>query len=320
MSTLCVVALMASPLYGCHRAADVDATTAAIQVVDDMGSTVSLPRAAARIASLSPALTEILYAVGCGPSLVLRDRWSDVPDAAKSVADVDSLSPSVELILASRPSLVLTSFPPARLRGALDDAGIAWLGLAPQRLDAIGHDIERIARLCGNEAQGDTLRAGFDAELAAIDRALQGRPAPRVYLELDHAAGKGWTIGDDTFVGDLLRRAHSVNVFGAERGWPQISSESILAADPDVVLLAWPAAPADQGALDPQTAAAAFAARPGLASMRAVQAGRVYRVDAAALGRPGPRVVHALRAIAALLHPDAARKPQAQPATGAEQR
>ncbi len=277
------------------------AAAAPLRVVDDQGRSVDLAAPARRVASLSPALTEILFAVGCGRALVLRDRWSDEPAEARAAPAVDALSPSVELILQARPDLVLTSFPPARLRGALDDAGIAWLGLSPQRLASIASDIERIASLCGAGARGAAVRDAYLSDLAEVERALAGRAAPRVYLELDHATGKGWTAGDDTFLGDLLRSAHGVNVFGGERGWPQVSSESILAADPDVVILAWPAAPDDAAA-----AAATFAARPGLASLRAVKTGRVHRIDAAMLGRPGPRVVQALRTIAALLHPGAA--------------
>ena len=302
---------------GCQRAAEVPAPTTAapaptpaeLQVRDDMGRDVRLAAPARRVASLSPALTEILFAVGCGPALVLRDHWSDAPAEAKAAPEVDSLAPSVELILAARPDLVLTSFPPARLRGALDDAGIAWLGLSPARVDAIALDIARVGALCGAGERALKVRNAFVQQVAAVDRALVARGEPRVYLELDHASGKGWTAGDDTFLGDLIRRAHGVNAFGDQRGWPQISSESILAADPDIVLLAWPGSAAPAGGSEAERAIAAFAARPGLAALRAVRLGRVHRIDASLLGRPGPRVVEALRTLASLLHPDAALGP-----------
>lgn len=268
----------------------------AVDVVDDHGQHVRLAAPAARIASLSPALTEAVYAVGCGDALVLRDRWSDYPAEASGVPAVDALAPSAELILAARPDVVLASFPAGKLRGTLEAAGLPWVGLSPQDLSAVGRDLERVGTLCGRAAAGREAAQALATALAVTAERIAGAPAPRVYLELDHAAGgKAWTPGVDTFAAAVLRAAGARSAFDSLVGWPQIGTEAIVAADPDVVLLAWPGEAGD--------APARFAARPGLGALRAVREGRVYRVDAAIFGRPGPRVAAAVATLAALLHP-----------------
>lgn len=282
-------------LLGCGR--DDHATpAAAIELQDDHSQTLRLPAPAGRIASLSPALTEILFAVGCGDRLVLRDRWSDAPAAALAIPAIDALAPSAELLVAARPDVVVASFPAGKLRGALLAAGLPWFGLSPQTLEDVADDLRRIGVLCGQPERGRAAAAALRAQIAAIGRSIGDAPRPRVYLELDHAAGgKSWTPGEDTFAAAVLRAAGGVNVFAELRGWPQVGVEAVVAADPDVVLLAWPGANDD--------AVRRFAERPGVAGLRAVRQGRVLRVDASIFGRPGPRIGDAVGTLAALLHP-----------------
>ena len=81
--------------------------TAAVSVTDDLGRTVTLAKPARRIACLSPSLTELLFAVGCGDTLVLRDAWSDFPPEALQVPAVKGLLPRAEAVLTRRPDLLL---------------------------------------------------------------------------------------------------------------------------------------------------------------------------------------------------------------------
>ena len=204
----------------------------------------------------------------------------------------------------------------ARVRAALDAAGVPWLALSPADLPAIKRDIDQVARACGATEDGQAAQRAFAASLAAAASARpQGERRPRVYLELDVAGAKAWTTGGDAFTSALVAAAGGDNVFANLRGWPQIGTEAIVAADPDVVLLAWPAAgpaggssqlgnvPAGRTGVmaDAQSAARAFAARPGLLGLRAVRMGRIHRLDPALLGRPGPRAPAAVAAIAAVL-------------------
>lgn len=259
------------------------------------------PVAARRIVSLSPALTEILFAVGCGDRVVLRDAWSDFPAAARGIPAVRGFSPSAEAILAVRPDLVLTHFPPPTLRSALDAARVPWRAFSPGGLDGVAASMREVGRACGAGAAGERLAKDFEARLEAIHVRIKGVPRPRVFYEMDAGdGGRPYTISDKSFGHAVLTAAGATNVFGASSAsWFQVSTESLLAADPDLILLA------DADAIEQPQSAAAVAARPGWAALRAVQKAQVFALHGDWVSRPGPRLVAGVEQIARILHPQA---------------
>ena len=262
-----------------------------------------------RIVSLSPAATEALFAVGCGKKLVLRDAWSDWPVEAKQVPAVAGFSPSAEAILASRPDLVLVHFPPSNLRQALDGAQIRWLAFAPQSLEAVAESLQTIGKACGQPAAGQQAAGKLRQEIAQVQKAVSGQPKVRVFYEMDASdPNKPYTVASGSFGHDVLETAGGSNVFGAASvPWLQVTTEAVLQADPDLIVLA------DSDAeLQPQTPAM-VAARPGWSALRAVQSRAVVSVPGNLLGRPGPRIGAGLRILAAKLHPSLAPVLEAQP-------
>lgn len=311
-----VLALLTATVLalGCDRERPVPAPAAADTIVltDTLGRSVTLARAASRIVSLSPALTEALFAVGCGDRLVLRDGWSDFPVAARAVVSVQGFAPSAEAILAVRPDLVLTTFPPAALRSALDAAGVPWLGWSPVTLDHVAGMMADIGRACGAPGPGADLAATFRTRLAAIERTVAGRPRPRVFYEMDAGGGRPFTVSRLAFGHAVLTAAGGENAFAsADVPWFQVSTEAVLAADPDLILLA------DADAADQPQSAAAVAARPGWSALRAVREGRVVPLSIDLVSRPGPRLVDGVAQIARALHPDAAWPAGPGPTAGA---
>jgi len=131
------------------------------------------------------------------------------------------------------------------------------------------------------------------ARIAAVEAAVAGAPAPRVFFELSPDL---YTAGPDSFVDDLVARAGGRNIAAdAGQPWPQLTAEAVVAADPEVILLADHEAGVD---------AAAVAARPGWSAISAVEQGRVVAIEPDLALRPGPRVVDGLEEIARALHPD----------------
>ena len=251
--------------------------------------------------SLSPALTELLFAVGCGDRIVLRDAWSDFPSAARTIPAVRGFSPSAEAILAARPDLVLTHFPPPALRSALDAARVPWRAYSPAGLDGIAASMREVGRACGAGAAGERLALAFEARLEAIRSRVAHQPRPRVFYEMDAGdGGRPYTISDKAFGHAVLTAAGGANVFGSSgASWFQVSTEALLAADPEVILLA------DADAIEQPQSAAAVAARPGWAALRAVQKAQVFALHGDWVSRPGPRLVAGVEQIARILHPRA---------------
>jgi iron complex transport system substrate-binding protein len=247
-----------------------------------------------RIVSLGPSGTEILYAVGAGDQVVAVDEQSDFPDGVPTT-DLSSYEPNVEAVAAYEPDLVVVtgSVPQDALDG-MDAAGIDVLFLdAPTNLDEMYEQFSDIGIATGHEDEAADLvrqvRAGIDAATADVaDRA----EAPTYYHELDPTL---FTVTSSTFIGQLYALAGLENIAdaadadGSLGGYPQLSAELVVQADPDFVFLA------DSECCNEDTDT--FAARPGFADLTAVQEGHVVELDDDVASRWGPRVVDFLRTV-----------------------
>ena len=277
----------------------VQSTAFPVTLTDQHQHAVMLTSAPQRIVSLSPALTETLFAVGCGDHVVLRDGWSDWPPAAHKIPAVEGFAPSPEAILAVHPDLVLTHFPPPALSTALEGAHLPWLGYAPQKLDDVATTIEAVGRACGQPLRGQALARAFRARVDTLRHRVAELPAPRVFYEMDAGlGGQPFTVGNQTFGHELMTQAMSTNIFAYEpRAWFQVSPEAVLDADPDAILLA------DADAQDHPQTLETLRHRPTMALLRAVRSGQVFGLHAGLVSRPGPRLVLGLEEVARQLHP-----------------
>ena len=236
-----------------------------------------------RIVSLSPAATEALFAVGCGAQLVARDGWSDFPAAARKVPALKGLVPSAEAVLATRPTLVLTHFPPERLVKPLRAAGVEVLALSPQTLKQISETFVTIGERCGAADAGAKLKERFMRAFAERGTTKDG---PRVYLELDPGGGRPHTVGGASFIHALIAAAGGQGLFPERGAWLQVSAEEVLIRKPELVVLTGTSPMEDQRRL---------AKRPGWNSCAACAADRVRVVHPDLLTRPGPRLVEGLK-------------------------
>lgn len=277
-------------------------------IVDDVGHQVAVPQRVDRIASLSPAATELLCAVGCCEKIVVRDEWSDFPPQVAKLAALTGFSPSTELLLQHQPQLVFAHWPPANLRSALDAAQIPWFGLSAETLNQVAQAHRIVGRLCGQPERGKKLAIEFAAQVTSI-RAAHPRPAKpvRVFYELDAGDGqRPFTIGRRAFGHALIDTVGAQNVFAdSDQAWFAVGIEALLAADPDVIVLA----DADV-AINPQSIST-LRNRTGFSSLRAVRSGCVRSVPNSLVSRPGPRLIQGLIAMATAVKPcrDAGTQP-----------
>ena len=122
---------------------------------------------------------------------------------------------------------------------------------------------------------------------------VAGAPSPRIFFEIDP---KLYTAGPGTFIHDLIHRAGGTNIAAdATTRYPQLSSETVVLKDPEVIVLA-----DDVAGQSPET----VKARPGWREVSAVRTGRIVSIHPDLTNRPGPRLVDGLEALAKALHPD----------------
>ena len=162
---------------------------------------------ARRIASLIPATTEILFAIGAGDAVVGRTTWCDYPPAAKAVRNLgDGISPNLEAILDTRPDLVLlyNSARNAEAAARLRAAGVPALRLNTDALADVGRVGRLLGRASGHERGADSMLAVFDTALTAATT-TPVTPAPKVLLLVWEQPPM--TIGRGSFLSELVERA-----------------------------------------------------------------------------------------------------------------
>ena len=236
-----------------------------------------------RIVSLSPTSTEMLFAVGAGDLVVAVDDFSNVPPEAPTT-DLSGFTPNVEAIAAFEPTAVYSS---VAIEG-LDAIGIENIVLpAAVTIDIVYAQIEQVGAETGNVAQAAELVLQMQTDIDAILASLPEREAPLTYYhELDTTF---FSATSSTFIGQVYSLLGLENIAdpadpdGESFGFPQLSEEFIIEADPDIIFLA-------DTIFEGQTADT-VSARPGWDQLSAVSNGNVIEMNDDIASRWGPRIV-----------------------------
>lgn len=256
-----------------------------VTVMDDLGQ-VTIEERPESIISLSTVATEMLFAVGAGQQVVAVDDQSNYPPEAP-MTDLSGFMPNVEAILSYEPDLVFISYDPGELVASLDAAGVPVLSYGSAfTIDDTYRQIEAIGTATGNvdEAQilNEQIRTDLDNIVADAPEVPEGTD---YYHEVENTF---YTATSTTFIGQIYAMFGLENIAdpadedGSAFGFPQLSGEYIVEADPDLIFL---------GDVLYGESAETVAARPGWDVMTAVQEGAIVELDSDVVSRWGPRVV-----------------------------
>jgi iron complex transport system substrate-binding protein len=253
---------------------------------------VTIARQPARILSLSPTLTEDLFAVGAGQQVVAVDDQSDYPKQAPRTK-LSGITPNAEAIAGYDPDLVIVSYD-GPIIGQLQKLGMTVL-LEPA-IDTMAQayeQIRQVGRATGHVAQAAKVVRNMQVKFT---KAIRSVPKTHRHLRVYHELTPDYySTTSSTFIGRIYKLFGFQNVADAadntHSGYPQLSGEYILKANPQLVVLA------DSVCCGQQPAT--VAARPGWAQLDAVKQQRVIAVDDSIASRWGPRLVNFVAAIAA---------------------
>lgn len=238
---------------------------------------------APRIVSLSPHITELLYAAGAGDRLVGVDDASDFPAAAARLPRLgEPAALDVEKLLNLRPSLVIvweTGTPPG-VRAQLERLRLRVLVTEQHRLDDIGETLLAFGRVAGTLPTATEAAHRYRSELGALRARYAGRRRLSVFYQVwDHPL---YTLSGSQIVTEILSLCGGDNVFASlPTPAPMVDREAVLARNPDVLLIAATGTP---GALQ----AAQWRRFSGLS---AVRRGAVFLINPSLLGRMSPRML-----------------------------
>jgi iron complex transport system substrate-binding protein len=294
-SRLVGILLALAAATACADRPPASAVPANAVLIDEFGDSLRAGRPFARIVSLDPTITEILFAIGAGDKLVGRSHWDAWPAAALRLPDLGpGIRPNVEAVLATRPDLVLL-YASQDNRGAarqLRAAGVATAAFKVDQIDAFRRVTLLLGRLSGDTAAARLTVDTVERSLERVRALTAGRPRPKVLIP-------AWdtplvVIGGGSFVSQVVSIAGGENVYGAspERS-PQVTLEDVVRRDPDVILIG------------PERRQR-YLTHPRWRTLRAVREGRVLSMDTALVWRASTRLGEAAASIARLLHPGVA--------------
>lgn len=261
----------------------------ALQLTDDRGATITLPRAPQRIVSLLPSLTETVCELGRCQNLVGVDRYSNFPASVQKLPQVGGgLDPNIEMIVALKPDVVLLATS-SRAGDRLRALGLKVVALEPR-----SHaDVQRVMLKLGQLLEVPDAARIWRAVDAGVSAAAQSLPpsvrGTRVYFEVNQGP---YAAGESSFIGETLARLGVKNIVPARLGpFPKLNPEYIVRANPDLIMVG-------------QRSADGLQARPGWQGMRALREQRICifpTEEADVLVRPGPRMAEGARLMARCL-------------------
>jgi iron complex transport system substrate-binding protein len=252
---------------------------------------VTLDARPERIVSLSPTATEMLFAIGAGDQIVAVDDQSNFPPEAPTTK-LSGYEPNAESIASFRPDLVVYANDLGDVASALDGLGIpALLEPAAADLSDVYVQIEQLGTVTDHVDQARDVVARMRSRIADIvSSAPDTDDRPAYYHELDDTY---YTVTSSTFIGRIYSLLGLRNIADAAdsdgTGYPQLSAEYIVDADPDLIFLA------DTKCCD--QSAQTVAQRPGWEDVAAVRNGSVVALDDDVASRWGPRIVDLLEAV-----------------------
>lgn len=259
-----------------------------------------LPTHPARIISLAPNVTEILFALGAGERVVGATRYCDYPAEANAIPRVGGmLDPDFEAMMAARPDLVtgVMDGSDQRLVARLDQANIPYIFFKMDTLNETYAGIREIGRVIGLDQKGESAARELEDRLTTLSlsykKALQNRSTPlKVLLVYDHQPVV--VAGPGTFGHELISLAGARNALDDDaKSYPVLDIEMVMRLNPDVIVDATLSRSSEE--------VEHFWKR--YPSLKAVSEGGIARFGDPLLMRPGPRLPLALGLIGDALTP-----------------
>ena len=291
-TALLPVFLLATLLYvGCHRNTNTDSNNQlTVEYTDDYGSTIEIPLHPQRIVSTSPAVTEIIYALGGSHLLVGRTDFCTYPPEAMQIASIGGISNlNIERIMSLNPDLVISgSMIPRKSTIQMEKMGVPTVCVIEQQhYEGLYDNISKIGRLIGCTQTADSLNAVLRDRLKRLD--VQTTTKPRsVYYVVGFGASGNFTAGGDSFINDIIRLAGGRNIAEDITGW-SYSLENLIQQNPEYIVIR-------------KEDSAAFCRMPPYNQLDAVKNGRVIAIESSLIDLQVPRNTEAVQFLFDRLH------------------
>ena len=231
------ICLITAVLYRCSTSVD-NTVQECYTYTDDYGAEVSVPVNPKRVVSVSPAVTEIIFALGADSVLVGRTDFCQFPAEALEIESIGGISNlNVEKVISLHPDLVISgSMVPQKAVEQINKAGVPLVCVIEKpSFEGLFGNIAAIGKLVGSPETAERLNDSLRGEVENIHLDTNTM-VPTVYYVVGFGKGGNFTAGGNTFINDILKRAGCRNIAENIEGW-EYSLESLLMADPDYILI-----------------------------------------------------------------------------------
>ena len=279
----------------CNFKSDNNKQTCTISITDSYQRTVSLKAVPQRIISASPAITEIIFAMGEGKRLVGRTLYCKYPAETANIPSIGGLEdPSLETIVKLNPELVIASthFKKEMVQ-QLETLKIPVIVEKNQdSFDGVYSLINKIASILKVDSKGDSVICGMQKKVEYVKTSCKNiKYQPSVYFVIGFGKTGDFTAGGNTFISEMISMAGGINIASDVQGW-SYSLEKLIEKDPDIILIR----PGDK---------ALFCNTTSYQKLKAVKQGKVFEVNNDLFELTGPRLADGLELLFHTIHPEA---------------
>lgn len=256
-----------------------------LKVTDARGRAVAIKARPARIVSLAPNITEILYAIGAGDQVAAVTKYCNYPPGAAKKPKVGDVRTTAEAVLAQKPDLVIAhAFLNATLIAQLETLHKTVFAMNPRTISQTEKDILALGRITDHNAGAAKVVAKMQRGIAEAKKARAGKKMESVMVVIQ--SNPLWVAGPNTFIDEMLRLANAKNIaWDARSGFVTFSRELAVSRRPSVIVVG---STADQSF---------FLTSPIWRNTPAAKSKRVYVINNDLLVRPGPRLADGLTEI-----------------------
>lgn len=267
-----------------------------LTVQDDFGQEVTFDKEPEKVVSLSPANTEILFALEASDKIAGRTDYCNYPEEAAQVESIgDYNAPNIEKIISLSPDLVLaTDFISDDVRAQIEATGAKVMVFTATDIPTVQDEIIRVGQILNVNDQAAAITGDMQKKYEALKEKTAGAKTKKsVFVDI----GDYYSSGDGSLLGTMLTDINADNIAaGTGMAWPQMSVEQIIAANPDVYV---------SFLTEPDV----IKAVPGFDQVNAIKNDQIYfyemlSPDSDLIQRPGPRIVDGLELLAKDIYPE----------------
>ncbi len=270
-------------------------------VIDQLQRRVNIPDNPARVVSLAPSITEIVFVLNKGYLLKGVTRFSDYPQKAAIIPKIGSyVNLDLEKIVALKPDLCIAvkDGNPIEIVKRLESFGIPVYAVNPNNLDMVVKTVLEIGNLLNAGETAKKIAGKMSGRIEKIKikvRKVKHRPSVFFQIGISPVV----SVGAGTFCDEVITLAGGRNVVKTSAAYPRFSKEQVLALNPEVIIIC---SMSRQGGFERMKEE--WSRWPGL---RAAKNRKIFLVDSNLFNRPAPRLLDGLELLFRLIHPEAAR-------------